>query len=133
MLAITTTTRGLFVTYCHCKVMVSTVSYQYFLICIIVRYTYVNIFAGIVIFSTNILLYFLCLFLYYHGMFLFLQISNLYLSGMFELRYYAADKEIDKFCYLIISNIGSWYRNQASTEIHSTAEGRIIVVREILT
>ena len=133
MLAITTTTRGLFVTYCHCTDMVSTASYQYFLICIIVRYTYVNVFSGIVICSTTIMLYFLCLFLYYHGILLFLQISNLYLDGMFELRYYAADKEIDKFCYLIINNIGSWYRNQASTEIHTTVEGRIIVVREILT
>ena len=93
-----------------CYVFPFYIQYRYgnlsilFLILLLGRYTYVGIFASTVHWNTMILFFSWYFILSCHGTLLFSKILNLLFYGIFEHRFYTADKEMYNLRFLIIIN-----------------------------
>ena len=98
-------------------------------------YGLVYVIAAVVYWSTMILLFYYVLFETVIEFF-FPQISNLFICGIFEYNFFAADKEIYTFNFWSLTTSKStkfMFSNQATTERWGFIRGQPIVVREIVT
>ena len=104
MQAISTTTSGMFVTYCFYTFIIDTVSYHY---CYYLYYHSIHlrryIFFWCPVTYNKYVIFIVCI-LNCHGTLLISKMLHLFICGIFEYNLFAADKEIHNVRFFIITN-----------------------------